>query len=208
MRENNLSRFMKIAIALFSLLLSLALSAQGANADDGDSIEKNIAHGRDLAKANCSRCHSVTIDGQSPLHQAPPFWRMTIHRNVRTIEDDLFNKALPKHNVMPVFNLTREQARDIAAWIAWVQPMAHGKRILEANCAQCHAITKTDKNNHPDAIEFRKLSKFYPVDALQEAFAEGVYTEHPDMPIFKMTTLQIADVIVYLQSIQENGAAE
>lgn len=189
---------MRILAKLISALVLLLGLTTSSISDD-----LSVSRGRDLAKANCSRCHATTIDGQSPLHQAVPFWRMTVHRDVTTIEEDLFNKALPKHNIMPVFNLTREQARDLASWIAWVQPLAHGKRILEANCARCHAITETDENKHPEALEFRKLSKFYPVDALQEAFAEGIYTGHPDMPIFKMTELQIADVIVYLESIQE-----
>lgn len=167
-----------------------------------DSELADVSHGRAMVEANCARCHSVELDGTSPLVQAVPFWRMTIHRDLLTLEDDLYNRALPKHNVMPTFALTRKQARDIAAWIAWVQPRAHGRRILEANCARCHAIGVDDENTHPEAVEFRYLSKYYPVDALQEAFAEGISTGHPDMPVFTMTELQIADVIVYLESIQ------
>lgn len=167
-----------------------------------DSELADVTHGKAMAEANCSRCHSIELDGTSPLVQAVPFWRMTIHRDVTTLEDDLFNRALPKHNVMPTFALTRKQSRDIAAWIAWVQPRAHGRRILEANCARCHAIGVDDKNTHPEAVEFRYLSKYYPIEALQEAFAEGIETGHPDMPTFTLTELQIADVIVYLESIQ------
>lgn len=191
-----MQKLTRAAIAV-GLLTGIWLTSL-ASAQDAD-----ISYGRDLAKANCSRCHAVTIDGASPLHQAVPFWRMTIHRDVTTIEDELFNHALPKNNVMPTFALSKKQARDIAGWIAWVQPRAHGKRILEANCAKCHAIGKEGKSPHPEAILFRKLSQYYPIDALQEAFAEGIEVDHPDMPIFKMTELQIADVIVYLETIQD-----
>ena len=177
------------------------ISSSVSTAQDADS-KADISHGRDLARANCATCHAVTIDGASPLHQAVPFWRMTIHRDVTTIERDLLNHALPQNNVMPVFNLTPKQARDIAAWIAWVQPRAHGKRILEANCAKCHAISAQGDSPHPDAPLFRELMQFYPVDAIEEAFSQGIETTHPDMPIFEMTELQVADVIVYLQSIQ------
>ncbi|MEP2980474.1 MAG: cytochrome c [Lentilitoribacter sp.] len=177
------------------------VSGSVSTAQDANS-KADISHGRDLARANCATCHAVTIDGASPLHQAVPFWRMTIHRDVTTIERDLLNHALPQNNVMPVFNLTPKQARDIAAWIAWVQPRAHGKRILEANCAKCHAISAQGDSPHPDAPLFRELMQFYPVDAIEEAFSQGIETSHPDMPIFKMTELQVADVIVYLQSIQ------
>lgn len=188
-----LTTFTSVAIGMVASAVSIA---QDANS------KADISHGRDLARANCATCHAVTIDGASPLHQAVPFWRMTIHRDVTTIERDLLNHALPQNNVMPVFNLTPKQARDIAAWIAWVQPRAHGKRILEANCAKCHAISAQGDSPHPDAPLFRELMQFYPVDAIEEAFSQGIETTHPDMPIFKMTELQVADVIVYLQSIQ------
>lgn len=188
-----LTTITSLAIGMISSSVSIA---QDANS------KADISHGRDLARANCATCHAVTIDGASPLHQAVPFWRMTIHRDVTTIERDLLNHALPQNNVMPVFNLSPKQARDIAAWIAWVQPRAHGKRILEANCAKCHAISAQGDSPHPDAPLFRELMQFYPVDAIEEAFSQGIETTHPDMPIFEMTELQVADVIVYLQSIQ------
>lgn len=187
----------------FTLAAGLLLGTMPhAIAQQIDSELADVSHGRDLVKANCARCHSTELDGVSPFVQAVPFWRMTIHRDVATLEEDLFKRALPKHNIMPTFALTRKQARDIAAWITWVQPRSHGKRILEANCARCHAIGVDDENKHPDALEFRYLSEYYPIDALQEAFAEGIEVDHPDMPIFKMTELQIADVIVYLETIQ------
>lgn len=182
--------------------IAMSLSTNFVAQAESNLPQADISHGRDLARANCATCHAVTIDGASPLHQAVPFWRMTIHRDVTTIERDLRNHALPQNNVMPVFNLTPKQAQDIAAWIAWVQPRAHGKRILEANCAKCHAISATGDSPHPDAPLFRQLMQFYPVDAIEEAFSQGIETTHPDMPIFKMTELQVADVIVYLQSIQ------
>jgi cytochrome c len=188
-----------------SLVIGM-VSSSVSTAKDANS-KADISHGRDLARANCATCHAVTIDGASPLHQAVPFWRMTIHRDVSTIERDLLNHALPQNNVMPVFNLSAKQARDIAAWIAWVQPRAHGKRVLETNCAKCHAISAEGNSPHPDAPLFRELMQFYPVDAIEEAFSQGIETRHPDMPIFKMTELQIADVIVYLQSIQKSSGS-
>jgi cytochrome c len=188
-----------------SLVIGM-VSSSVSTAKDANS-KADISHGRDLARANCATCHAVTIDGASPLHQAVPFWRMTIHRDVSTIERDLLNHALPQNNVMPVFNLSAKQARDIAAWIAWVQPRAHGKRVLETKCAKCHAISAEGNSPHPDAPLFRELMQFYPVDAIEEAFSQGIETTHPDMPIFKMTELQIADVIVYLQSIQKSSGS-
>lgn len=56
---------------------------------------------------------------------------------------------------------------------------------------------------HPEAPAFRTLWKRYPIDALEEAFAEGIYVGHPDMPEFIADPDQIAAVIAYIESIQE-----
>ncbi|MEZ5812684.1 MAG: cytochrome c, partial [Rhizobiaceae bacterium] len=66
----------------------------------------------------------------------------------------------------------------------------HGRALVETNCARCHGIGADDRSAHPDAPEFRTLSKRYPVDALEEAFAEGIVTGHPDMPEFEATPKQ------------------
>lgn len=80
--------------------------------------------------------------------------------------------------------------------------VTHGRALVETNCARCHGIDTTDKSPHPEAPEFRTLSQRYPVDALEEAFAEGIVTGHPDMPEFKATPEQVRDIIAYLASIQ------
>ncbi len=82
--------------------------------------------------------------------------------------------------------------------------VAQGKALIELNCASCHAITKTDKSQHPDAPAFRILSQRYPIDALAEAFAEGIYAGHPDMPEFQATPAQIDAILAYIDSIQLN----
>ncbi len=78
----------------------------------------------------------------------------------------------------------------------------HGKALVETNCARCHGVGENDTSAHPEAPEFRTLSMRYPVDALEEAFAEGIVTGHPDMPEFQATPEQIRDIIAYLASVQ------
>jgi mono/diheme cytochrome c family protein len=82
--------------------------------------------------------------------------------------------------------------------------LAHGQALVEANCSPCHAIGKTGDSPHAEAPLFRTLSKRYPIDTLEEALAEGIVTGHPDMPEFIATPDQIADIIGYLESIQED----
>ncbi|WP_206455553.1 c-type cytochrome [Aurantimonas marina] len=81
--------------------------------------------------------------------------------------------------------------------------IAHGLALVEDNCIRCHGIGKADKSSHPDAPEFRTLSERYPIEALGEAFVEGIVTGHPDMPEFMATPVQTAAIIAYIESIQE-----
>ena len=77
-----------------------------------------------------------------------------------------------------------------------------GRQIAEANCASCHAIATDDVSRHPVAPPLRELSKRYPIDALEEAFVEGIYSGHPDMPQFEASTDQINALLAYIDSIQ------
>ncbi len=182
--------------------LGLAALCGVANAELSWKQSETLKHGKALAKLNCSHCHAIELEGSSPNEKAPPFWTLFTRRSIGTIANMLVKKATPDSSEMPHFTITRKQAHDIGTWIAWVQPVAHGKRLVEANCARCHAIGRKGKSTHPEAPPFRDLHKRYPIDALAEAFAEGIDTGHPDMPVFKMTKVQIDDVLAYLESLQ------
>lgn len=82
-------------------------------------------------------------------------------------------------------------------------PISHGKALVEANCARCHAVGKTDKSSHPDAPAFRTLSQRYPITDLEEALAEGISTGHPDMPEWVATPDQIEAILAYIGSLQQ-----
>lgn len=79
--------------------------------------------------------------------------------------------------------------------------LAYGRVLVETNCASCHAVGRSDESRHPEAPAFRILSDRYPLDALEEAFAEGIVTGHPDMPEFVATPEQIAAIIDYIGSL-------
>jgi mono/diheme cytochrome c family protein len=76
-----------------------------------------------------------------------------------------------------------------------------GRKLVEENCARCHAVTSTDKSSHPDAPPFRTLSTRYPIEDLAEALAEGISTGHPDMPEFVAAPEQVDAIIAYIRSI-------
>ena len=192
--------------ALFAAIIAIGflLSSPSAFAAKmGHKQSETLKHGRELAKLNCGRCHSIGLEGKSRMKDAPPFWTLFTRLPVGSIAEMLVKKATPSNGPMPHFTITKKQAGDIGTWISWVQPMAHGKRLVEENCARCHATESGTKSAHPDAPAFRGLFKRYPVDALEEAFADGIYTGHPDMPVFKMTNMQLNDVLAYLEQLQE-----
>lgn len=88
------------------------------------------------------------------------------------------------------------------AWAQGESAIEHGRKLVEVNCSRCHGVGRDDVSVHPEAPEFRTLAERYPIDALEEAFAEGIVTGHPDMPEFEASPTQIADIIAYIESIQ------
>lgn len=82
------------------------------------------------------------------------------------------------------------------------QNIAAGKALVEASCAQCHAVGRTGDSPHREAPPFRELGQRYPIQDLEEALAEGIVTGHPEMPEFIATPEQIGSIIAYMDSIQ------
>src|SRR3954452_18192388 len=74
--------------------------------------------------------------------------------------------------------------------------------FLRANCARCHSIDKVSESPLGIAPPFRTLHLKYPIESLQEAFAEGIRTGHNNMPEFRLDADQIRDVIAYLKTLE------
>jgi len=83
------------------------------------------------------------------------------------------------------------------------ESVAEGRQLVETNCGRCHAVGEADASPHEAAPPFRKLSDNFPMDALEEAFADGrIYSGHPDMPEFIATPEQVDAIIAYIASLQ------
>ena len=78
-----------------------------------------------------------------------------------------------------------------------------GLNFVRTRCAQCHAIDKVSPSPLRDAPPFRTLHLKYPVESLQEAFAEGIQTGHPTMPVFRLELDQISDVMAFLKTLEK-----
>jgi mono/diheme cytochrome c family protein len=77
-----------------------------------------------------------------------------------------------------------------------------GVAFVRLHCAQCHAIDKVSPSPLRAAPPLRDLHKRYPVEGLEEAFAEGIVTGHPSMPQFQLPPDQIGDLIAFLKSLE------
>jgi len=85
---------------------------------------------------------------------------------------------------------------------AQAQSVQRGLNFVRANCARCHSIDKVSESPLKIAPPFRTLHLRYPVESLQEAFAEGIQTGHQNMPEFRLESDQIGDVIAFLKTLE------
>jgi mono/diheme cytochrome c family protein len=90
----------------------------------------------------------------------------------------------------------------LAAFSAQASEIATGRRIAE-RCKACHAIGLRDASPDRKALPFRTLARHYPLEYLQEGFAEGVVVGHDGiMPNFRLSPRQLDAFLAYLRSIQ------
>lgn len=83
-------------------------------------------------------------------------------------------------------------------------PQARGKAVAENLCGPCHATGRSGASPLRNAPPLRTLSTRYPLENLEEAFAEGIMVTHKgqDMPPFELQPRTISDLIAYLRSVQ------
>ena len=80
---------------------------------------------------------------------------------------------------------------------------ARGAVFAREQCAACHAVGADGASPLAAAVPLREISRRYPVEQLEEAFAEGFVSTHSTMPEFVLDAGQNRDLIAYLASIQE-----
>jgi cytochrome c len=85
---------------------------------------------------------------------------------------------------------------------------SRGQAFAEQHCARCHSIGPRGDSPYPLAPPFREIVKRYPVEDLEEAFAEGVMVGHPEMPQFTLEPPQIEDLMAYLKTLRKSAQAD
>lgn len=86
-------------------------------------------------------------------------------------------------------------------------PVRDGARLVQDNCAVCHAVGRRGSSPNREAPAFRRLSARYPVEQLEEALVEGILVGHPAMPTFAFSETEAGAIIAYIRSIQPRRRA-
>lgn len=100
---------------------------------------------------------------------------------------------------------TAEAARYYPEEVVDVAAVARGRALVDSRCAACHAVGLTGGSPRPTASPLRHLGVRYPVTDLQEAFAEGITNGHREMPQITLEGDEVADLIAYLQDVQNHS---
>lgn len=197
---------MRLVLTVVGILVLLASAAVAE--------ESTLARGQKLVETNCIRCHAVGETGDSPFQPAPPFREVSKNYTQEELVDGFMEGLAVRHQAMPDWDMTMDQAEAIATYIMGLKrdaasktddsPLAIGHDILSKNCARCHAIDDTGESPLAKAPPFREVVKRYEPTQLEEALAEGIVTGHNEMPEFEFDPDQITAIIAYLTSLERN----
>lgn len=89
----------------------------------------------------------------------------------------------------------------LASPLAWAAEATEGRKLAEINCARCHSITMLGSSPFPAAPPFREVYKdFTPVE-LEDAFMDGIPTNHPSMPDWDMTPDEARELATFIMSL-------
>lgn len=204
--------------AIFSAAIALLLVSCAAPQEEfAPATERLASDGRDIAEAQCASCHAVGPYGESPDPAAPHFRTILSRYHAEVLKEEMIVGIQVAHP-MPAFQFNPQGADALIAYLQSMQvtppqerrseaapveaDVEQGRRLAAINCATCHAIDATGESRHPMAPPFRTLSRNYPLNSLEEAFAEGILVGHPDMPEFRLTPDEIEHLLAYLNSVQ------
>lgn len=82
-----------------------------------------------------------------------------------------------------------------------------GEALAIRRCAACHATGAEGTSPNAEAPPLRELGRRYPVENLEEAFAEGILVAHDGpMPPFVFEADEVRDLVAYLRKLQDEQA--
>jgi len=104
-------------LALIVAFLLLLLGAPLAWA-----VEKDLtAKGEVLVRENCSRCHAIGTEGDSPHRDAPPFRTLSSKYPVEDLAESLAEGIVSGHPDMPIFVFSPHDVEAIIEYLQSIQ---------------------------------------------------------------------------------------
>jgi cytochrome c len=101
-----------VSLTLFSLVVA------NASAADKDLTAK----GKSLVTDNCSRCHAIGKEGDSPHPEAPAFRTLSNNYPVENLAESLAEGIVSGHPDMPIFVFSPQDVQAIIDYLQSVQP--------------------------------------------------------------------------------------
>ena len=87
------------------------------------AAEKDLtAKGEALVRENCSRCHAIGKEGDSPHPQAPPFRTLSNKYPIENLAESLAEGIVSGHPDMPIFVFSPQDVAAIINYLQSVQP--------------------------------------------------------------------------------------
>lgn len=195
-----------------SMRIALTIAVLALLAGPAHAEESTLAEGKRLSEINCTRCHNIEAEGESPLTDAPPFRDLARNYDPEELTDGFMDGLAVRHPLMPDWEVTEDQAWALTNYIMSLKgaeqsktgdsPAILGHDLLRENCARCHAIDADSASADPKAPPFRNVVLKYDPTALEEALGEGIVTGHNDMPEFSFEPDQVSAIVAYLQTLK------
>jgi cytochrome c len=101
----------------FAALLCLSVTAAFASAVERDLTNK----GKALVTANCSRCHAIGTEGDSPHPEAPPFRTLARRYPIDSLQEALAEGIVSGHPDMPIFIFGPQDVEAIIDYLQSIQ---------------------------------------------------------------------------------------
>lgn len=100
-------------------------SASAQATESGGAADKAamIARGREIARANCGRCHAIDRSGESPNPKSPPLRYISRKYPVHDLEEALGEGIVVGHegDEMPQFQFAGPQIDALLAYLSAIQ---------------------------------------------------------------------------------------
>jgi cytochrome c len=112
-------------LQVLDLLICLALLTLGTR---GAMAAGGTIDGEALLQKNCSRCHSITAKGESPLKGAPPLREVYRKYPIQQLEYGFAEGLGSKHLDMPQIQFSTEQVAAILDYLGSITGVPPSKR--------------------------------------------------------------------------------